>query len=123
MLFPATLIAAAIATTALVGAGLGPALAVADRRRLLRTRLVAARRRGGAAGQPGSGCQVSGAVFYRHNAVELVVQEQSQFRDLWSLRDEWSDTRITFSGPDLASLRDALNRLDLPAVVNSATSA
>jgi hypothetical protein len=58
---------------------------------------------------------VSDTVFYRHNGVELVVQVESQFRDLWSLRDQWSDTRITFSGPELASLRDALNRLDLPA--------
>jgi hypothetical protein len=41
---------------------------------------------------------VSG-VFYRHNGVELVVQQQSQFRDLYSLRDEWSDTRITFAAP------------------------
>ena len=54
-----------------------------------------------------------GAVFYRHNWVELGVR--SQFRDPWSLRDRWSDIRITFSGPELASLRDALNRLDLPA--------
>jgi hypothetical protein len=57
---------------------------------------------------------VSGAVFYWHSGVEF-VQVQSQFRDPWSLRDRWSDTRITFSGPELASLRDALNRLDLPA--------
>jgi hypothetical protein len=63
--------------------------------------------------QPGSRCPVSGAVF-RHNGVELVVRAQSQFCDLWSLRDQWSDIGITFSGPELASLRDALNRLDLP---------
>ena len=65
--------------------------------------------------QPGSRCPVTGAVFYRHNGVELVVQAQSQSCDLWSLRDQWSDTGITFSGPELASLRDALNRLDLSA--------
>ena len=65
--------------------------------------------------QPRSGCPVIGAVFYRHNGVELGVQVRSQFRDPWSLRDRWSDIRITFSGPELASLRDALNRLDLPA--------
>jgi hypothetical protein len=58
---------------------------------------------------------VSGAVFYWHKGVALGVRLQSQFRDPWSLRDRWSDTRITFSGPELASLRDALNRLDLPA--------
>jgi hypothetical protein len=58
---------------------------------------------------------LSGAVFHRHNGVELVVQVQSPFCGPWSLRDQWSDTRITFSGPELASLRDALNRLDLPA--------
>ncbi len=72
-----------------------------------------ARRRRGGAGQPDSRCPVSGAVFHRHNGVELVVQAQSQFRDLWSLHDRWSDTHITFSGPELASLRDALNQLDL----------
>ena len=55
---------------------------------------------------------MSGAVFYWHNGVELVARVQSQFRDPWSLHDHWSDTRITFSGPELASLRDALNRLD-----------
>ncbi len=60
-------------------------------------------------------CAVSSTVFHRHNAVELVVQVQSEFRDLWSLHDRWSDTRITFSGRELASLRDALNQLDLPA--------
>ena len=54
---------------------------------------------------------MSGAVFHRHNGV--VRQVQSQCRELWSLRDQWSDTGITFSGPELASLRDALNRLDL----------
>jgi hypothetical protein len=63
--------------------------------------------------QSGSKCPVAGAVFYRHNGVELVVQAQSQSGELWSLRDRWSDTCITFSGPELASLRDALNRLDL----------
>jgi hypothetical protein len=56
---------------------------------------------------------LSGAVFHRHNGVELVVE--SQFCDVWSLRDQWSDIRIKFSGLELASLRDALNRLDLPA--------
>jgi hypothetical protein len=124
MLLPVILIAATIATTALT-TGLGRGLAIADRRRLPRARLAATRCRdatesngdtcGGAAGQPGSIRPVSGAVFYAHNGVELVVQQQSQFCDLWSLRDEWSDTRITFSGPELASLRDALNRLDLAA--------
>jgi hypothetical protein len=122
LLFPATLIAATIAMTALMRAGLGSGLANADRRLLPRKRVAAARRRGGAAGRPGSMGPASG-VFYRHNGVELVVQAQSQFRDLWSLRDEWSDTHITFSGPELASLRDALNRIDLPAVVNCSTSA
>ena len=58
---------------------------------------------------------MSGAVFHRHNGVELVRQVQLQCRELWSLRDQWSDTRVTFSGPELASLRDALNRLNLPA--------
>jgi hypothetical protein len=67
--------------------------------------------------QPGSRCPVSGAVFYRHNGVELVVQEQSQFCDVWSLRDQWNRTRITFSGSELASLRDALNRLDLDSTL------
>jgi hypothetical protein len=59
---------------------------------------------------------VIGAVFYWRNGVELVARVQSQFRDRWSLHDQWGDTRITFSGPELASLRDALNRLDLPGV-------
>jgi hypothetical protein len=67
--------------------------------------------------QPRSRCPVGGAVFYRHNGVELVVQEQSQLCDLWSLRDEWSDSRITFSGSELALLRDALNRLDLDSTL------
>jgi hypothetical protein len=61
---------------------------------------------------------VIGAVFYWHNGVELVARVQSRFRDRWSLHDQWSDTRITFSGPELASLRNALNRLDLPGVVS-----
>ena len=107
------LIAVAIARAALMMPEPVLGLANVDRRRLPRTRLAAARRRGGGAGQPDSRCPVSGAVFYQHNGVELVVQVQSQFRDLWSLRDGWSDTHITFSGPELASLRDGLNQLDL----------
>jgi len=58
---------------------------------------------------------VSVGVFYRHNEVELAVKLKSQFQDMWWLRDRWSNTRITFSSPELASLRDVLNRLDLPA--------
>ncbi len=54
-------------------------------------------------------------MFYRHSGVELAVKLKPQFQDLWWLRDRWSDTRITFSSPELASLRDALNRIDLPA--------
>ena len=58
---------------------------------------------------------MSGTTFYRQDALELALQEQPAARYPWSLHDWWSDTRITFSGPELASLRDALNRLDLSA--------